>query len=128
MATTIDLPRLGGRLKDIEREATGRMKGIKVPRLTKPVSRLSTLAKAEKAISRAGKSQISRVLGSRLGARLLPALAIALAAKDVYDITKEGVNAYVAKQDLERTREHIKEKYGTIQRANATRRARTQRR
>jgi len=127
MAGTIDLPRLGGRPKDIIREAASKSKGMKVPR-AKPISRLGTLARAEKLISKAGKSPVTRVLGTRLGARLLPALAIALTAKEVYDATKEGINAYTAAKDLERTEKYIKEKYGNIQRAKATREALTKRR
>jgi hypothetical protein len=125
MADTADLPKLGGRLKDIKR--TPQRPKMEVPR-TKPPSRLGKLAKAEKAIAKSGKSQVARVLGTRLGARLLPALAVALAAKDVYAASREGVNAYVAHKDLARTREHMQKRYGNVQRASATRKALTKRR
>lgn len=105
---------------------------------------LSGLVKAEKTIGRLGKSQVARILKfagpliraagptvAKVGAVASPVgagLATLWTAKQVYDATKEGHKALGAYKDLERTRETMKARYGSMQRANAERRARTNRR
>jgi hypothetical protein len=124
----VDLPKLGGRLRERQAAAATRAAARDLPKRT-PATKVhpgfKALSKAEKA---AGRSQVSRVLATKLGARLLPALAIALTVKEVGTAVKEGVGAYTAYKDLERTREVMQRRYGTKKRAKATREARTRRR
>ena len=123
------VPRLGGSLKDIIRERQKpKPKSDLFGKRTKAGKPLSKLVKAERAISKGalGKSgAVARVLGTRLGARILPALAIAVTMQEVARASQEGIGAYTAFKDLESTRTHMRQKYGTKARAAATRRART---
>ncbi len=117
------IPRLGGSLKDVFRERQRPKPPLNVPRkpLPKPLAQLD---KAAKTVGRkSGAGAIARVLGSRIGARLLPALAIAITARTVARATQEGIGAYRAHKDLERTAAHVRQQYGTKARAAATRRA-----
>jgi hypothetical protein len=125
-----DLPKLGGRTKDIIRAQRARMEQ-KLPQaasrsrdIAKPLSRLSAV---EKTISRLGKRSVAKAIGLRLGSHLVPAAAIAMTAYEVYQAGKEGVSAFRAYKDLERTREYLEKKYGNVQKAKATRLAMTKR-
>jgi hypothetical protein len=141
-----DLPKLGGRAKDIIRAQQARMERPMrgMARSTAGGSRpLSGLVRAERLIGRLGKSQVGRILkfaapliraGGPIAARVAavanPVGAVVgtlLTAKLVYDAAKEGHNAYAAHKDLERTREHLEKKYGNVQKAKATRLAMTKR-
>ncbi len=142
-----DLPKLGGRARDIARAHQARI-SKPLPRPPNPGASgprpLSNLVRAERTIGRLGKSQVARILKfagplirtagptvAKIGAVAGPVGAVAgtlWTAKQVYDAAKEGHKAYGAYKDLERTRETMKERYGSIQRANAERRARTKRR
>ena len=80
-----ELPKLGGRTKDIIREGKTAKPSLELQSKAKSRASnpLKTLTKAERGLSKdAGKSDaVSRVLGSNLGARLLPALAIGMTLK-----------------------------------------------
>lgn len=64
----------------------------------------------------------AKTLATKIGSRLVPALAVASAVNDLARMTNEGINAYMAKKDLEMTRAYVQNKYGTPERAAATRR------
>jgi hypothetical protein len=128
-----EIPRLGGNIRDIRREGLNPKPKMDLHSrasqriVKKPLAQLDKAAKvvSERVLGKSGA--VARVLGSRLGARLLPALAIAITARDVARATQEGVNAHTAYKDLERTRVHMRQKYGTKARATATRHALTRR-
>lgn len=122
-----DLPKLGGRAKDIARAQKAAMKPLQVTGRT-ATRRLGGLVAAEEAATQAGKRGLIKAIGLRLGSRVMPAATIALTAYEVYQAGKEGINAYRAYKDLERTREYLEKRYGNEQRAKATRLALTRRR
>lgn len=118
-----DLPTLGEKVKDIVREQRAVKPKMQLKaRASKGTRPLEKLTAAERRLTRAsGSKAIARVLGTKLGARLLPALAIAMTAREVGQAAKEGIEAGVAYRDLERTRAYIQKKYGNPKKAAETR-------
>lgn len=122
------LPSLGGGSKRAQKLKPKlpklELKTRAAERATRP---LRTLSGKEKSLIRSSlmkraSASTAKTLATKIGSRLVPALAVASAVNDLARMTNEGINAYMAKKDLEMTRAYVQNKYGTPERAAATRR------
>ena len=75
-------------------------------------------------LKQAAKKAAKKALVKKIVSKIAAPIAVAFAAHDVYRTGKAAHGAFRASQHAKRTREHAKEKYGTVERATRTRKER----